>query len=353
MLAGLHAVGAGLESFGGIEEGALGRFGFFFVGEVGGGDLAFGEHVAAFLIEVDLEGVGGTGGVPDTGGTFEDDVFGGTVEAGVVAPGVAGAFLVVEIGGLFEGLEVSGFWVEEGLEFGAGGFHVGVAFLEGAGEGFDFGGAELFKLVIGGVGHPEAIAGEAAVALFGGFGEELELAGGQGDQGLDFATAGAHEHVDGFAFEDAVGGGFGGGAEEREGCDDRVAGGGGFFEDAITGGGVEDHVDAGGIDDGAAGVGDGFEVGALLAFDFFHRALVAEVEPEAGGVVEEFATGLEVFAFGLGGFDEADFALIEGDDGVGGVEGERIAAEFGPGFEVDFGFVFAVGEGGGFDLHRF
>lgn len=131
LLAGLHAVGAGLESFGGIEEGALGRFGFLFVGEVGGGDLAFGEHVAAFLIEVDLEGVGGTGGVPDTGGTFEDDVFGGTVEAGVVTPGVAGAFLVVEIGGLFEGLEVSGFGSKRAWSSALEVFMSGSPFLRG------------------------------------------------------------------------------------------------------------------------------------------------------------------------------------------------------------------------------
>ena len=72
----------------------------------------------------------------------------------------------------------------------------------------------------------------------------------------------------------------------------------------------------------------------MLAFNFFHGPFVAEVEPEAGGVVEEFAAGLKVFSFGLGCFDEADFAFIEGDDGVGGVEGERVAAKFGPGFEL-------------------
>src|SRR6185369_8914825 len=137
-------------------------------------------------------------------------------------------------------------------------------------------------------------------------GEELDRAGGLGDDALDLAATGAHLHVELVGAEDVGLAELAAGDGQGLRADDGVAFTGYVGEDHLVALRLEGEVDVGGVDGGLGGVRGGDKAGAGVARDLLDFAVVIEVDEEVVGGVIELALGVGVAAVGLAGLNGVD-----------------------------------------------
>ncbi len=198
------------------------------IGHAVGNDIAFGQKIVGALIQPDMVGCGGAGGVGNGRLAVERHHVLLLVERRLLGVSFAIAFLIGKITGLLHGGQLVGLRLKARRQLlagsGGGGAIVFLFLHVGVGGSGDVAGAEAFDVVLRGVRDQHLVALQGAMVRGRLVGQKFQRARGVRRHRLDVAASGTHLHVDVLRAQHVRIGGSLAGRGERPRCQHGIAG---------------------------------------------------------------------------------------------------------------------------------